>query len=199
MTKELDLLKPQGDKTIRIMQERGMRIRAINIVYFEGINTDLKTINNDRLDGWNDVRCLITDKGDMLMSAVATTEPGLFYTYNRMNPKGAFRIKLNEQFRDCWRIGRHFTQDALVQIGTITGHRDNNQDGKRTNDLLDTGNYFHVNQHTTSNAPNFVGRWSAGCLVGRFPSTHARFMTILRGSGNKFFDTVVFDGQELLK
>lgn len=179
------------------MRARGMRVRAINIVYFEGIDTDLVTLNSDSLDGWNDVRCLITDDGEVLMSAAATTEPGRHYTETPMNPRGAFRIQLNTQFKDAWQFGKHFTQDALVQCGDITGHRDLNRDGARTNDKLDTGSGFGVNQHTTSNAPGNVGKWSAGCLVGRYPTAHQRFLQLLRSSGVTKFDTVVFDGNLL--
>jgi hypothetical protein len=185
-------LKPQGVSTIARMQALGMRVRAINIVYFEGINTDLVSTNDDKLDEWNDVRCIITDDGDVLMAAQATTEPGRYYTFNRMNLKGAFRIQLDKQFKDAWTFGKHFRQDALVQCGTISGHRDDNEDGKRTGDLVDVGSGFGVNQHTTNAAPGLVGKWSAGCLVGRYPTTHATFLEILRYSGNTTFDTVVF-------
>lgn len=191
-------LKPQGMKAIQLMKDRGMRIRAINIVYFEGIDTNLKTLNNDRLDFWNDVRCLITDEGDVLMAAQATTEPGAYYTYNRMNHKGAFRIQLSTQFLDAWGFGMHFDQWALVQIGNIAGHRDDNEDGFRTGDLIDIGGSFGVNQHTVKGLPDRVGRWSAGCLVGRYWQTHKLFMDILKSTGNVTFDTVVFDGKLLL-
>lgn len=188
-------LKPLGLKAIKYMAAKGYKIRALNIVYFEGIDTDLVTVNRDRLDEWNDVRSVITDDGDVLMACQATTEPGKRYTYNRMNPLGAFRIAFG-QYLDCWRIGRHFTQDALVQCGTIQGFRDDNEDGFRTGDTVDTGDYFGVNQHTTSNAPDLVGSWSAGCLVGRYPATHARFMAICRAMGLDTFDTTVVSGSD---
>lgn len=191
-------LKTQGLKTLQLMSDRKMRIRAYNIVYFEGMNTDLLTLNTDRLDGWNDVRCVITDDGDVIHNSLATTEPGAYYTKNRMNSKGAFRIQLNTQFKDAWTLGRHYSQFALVQCGNITGHRDNNEDGQRTGDAMDTGDDFYVNQHTTSGATSQVGRWSAGCLVGCYPESHATFMQLCVSSGNRTFDTVVFDGKLLL-
>lgn len=180
------------------MRLKGYKIRAWNIVYLEGINTDLATLNADRLDEWNDVRCVITNDGDVLMAAQATTEPGRHYTENRMNPKGAARIAF-DQYLECWQLGKHYDQDALVQCGAIKVHRDNNEDGKRTGDAVDVGAGFFINQHTTSSAPGSVGRWSAGCLVGRYPRTHARFITICRAMGLRRFDTTVIDGSDFVK
>jgi hypothetical protein len=190
-------LKPQGSKIIDYMKAKGYKIRALNIVYLEGIGTDLVKLNPDRLNEWNDVRCVISDTGDVLMACEATTEPGDYYTFNRMNPKGAARIAFG-QYLECWRIGLHFTQDALVQCGTIRVHRDNDENGYRTGDTVDTGDSFYINQHTTSNAPNAVGRWSAGCLVGRYPGTHRLFMAICRAMGLTKFDTTVIDGSDFV-
>jgi hypothetical protein len=190
-------LKPQGDRAIAYMKSQGYKIRALNIIYFEGLDPDLATVNSDRLDYWNDVRSIITDDGDVLMSALATTEPGKHYTYNRMNPKGAFRLAFG-QYLDCWQIGKHFAQDALVQCGSIKGYRDDNEDGFRTGDKIDVGDYFGVNQHTTSNAPNTIERWSAGCLVGKNSETHRRFMAICRSMGLKTFDTTLVAGDDFI-
>jgi hypothetical protein len=191
-------LKPQGLKILEYMADKGYKIRALNIVYIEGIDTDLVTLNADRLDGWNDVRGVITDEGDVLMSAQGTTEPGKYYTYNRMNPQGVFRIAFG-QYSEAWKLGKHYSQPALVQCGDLKGHRDHNEDGKRTGDLIYTGDDFYVNQHTTSNAPEVVGRWSAGCLVGRYPSTHAKFMQICRSMGLARFDTTVIAGDDFIQ
>ena len=180
------------------MKGKGYKVRALNIVYFEGLDTDLVTVNKDRLNEWNDVRCIISNTGEVLMACEATTEPGDHYTYNRMNPQGAFRIAFG-QYLECWQIGRHFTQDALVQCGNLKGHRDHNMDGSRTGDKVYVGANFGVNQHTTSNAPGTVGRWSAGCLVGRYPATHAKFMAICRSMGLRRFDTTIIDGSDFIK
>lgn len=192
-------LKPLGIKAIAYMVAKGYKVRALNIVYFEGIDTDLATLNNDKLNEWNDVRSIITDDGDVLMACQATTEPGGYYTHSRMNSKGAFRIAFG-QYLGCWQIGRHFKQDALVQCGILKGHRDNNEDGFRTGDIVDAGDYFGVNQHTTGSiTPEVVGRHSAGCLVGRYASTHADFMAICRAMGLRKFDTTIFSGSDFHK
>lgn len=185
----------QGTKAITYMRAKGFKVRALNIVYFEGINTDLKTLNDDKLNQWNDVRTIISDKGDVLMAASATTEPGDYYTYNRMNPAGAARIAFG-QYLECWCLGRHFKQEALVQCGNIKVHRDANEDGSRKGDAEDTGDDFGVNQHTTGDQnPSTVGRWSAGCLVGAYANTHYNlFLPICKAMGLTKFDTTIIDG-----
>jgi hypothetical protein len=188
-----------GKKIIQYMAAQKYKIRALNIVYIEGVDPDSFALNPDRMDEWNDVRMIIRDDGDMLVCASATTEPGAHYTYNPMNAAGAARIAFG-QYLDCWEVGIHgaaFPHEALVQIGTIKVHRDLNQDGSRKGDAIDAGSWFGINQHSTSNAPETIGPWSAGCLVGRYLSTHKLFMSICKGMGHRTFDTTILDGSEL--
>jgi hypothetical protein len=70
-----------------------------------------------------------------------------------------------------------------------------NEDGSRKGDAIYVGDDFGLNQHTTSNAPDNVGRWSAGCLVGKYPDTHNdKFMPICRAMGLETFDSTLIDG-----
>ena len=189
-------LKAQGRKAIAYMKARGYKIRALNIVYFEGINCDLETINSDRIDGWNDVRAIVSDKGDVLLACAATTEPGWYYRNNPLNDNGAAQLAFG-QYLDCWQIGDHRGQDALVQCGDLRVFRDKNEDGSRKGDPIFVGCDFGLNQHTTKNAPDEVGRWSAGCLVGQYPETHNnKFMQICRAMGLDTFDTTLVDGSD---
>jgi hypothetical protein len=195
---ELIELRDQGRKAISYMISKGYKIRAWNIVYFEGLNTDLTTVNSDKIDGWNDVRAIITNAGGVLMAAGATTEPGWYYRQNRMNPDGAAQLAFG-QYLDCWRIGDHKGQDALIQCGKLTVYRDNNEDGSRSGDKVFVGDGFGIDQHTTYNSPSAVGRWSAGCLVGQYPETHAKFMKICRAMGLTTFDSTLIDGNDFAK
>jgi hypothetical protein len=189
-------LKPQGEKAIAYMKARGYKIRALNIVYFEGINPDLQTVNSDSIDAWNDVRSIIANNGDVLMACAATTEPGWYYRQNPMNDGGAAQLAFG-QYLDAWQIGDHHGQDALVQCGTLKVFRDKNEDGSRKGDAADVGSDFGLDQHTTSNAPDNVGRWSAGCLVGQYPETHNdKFMPICRAMGLDTFDSTLIDGSD---
>lgn len=191
-------LKPQGLKTIEYMKSKQYKIRALNIVYFEGIDPDLVTVNNDRIDYWNDVRTVISNTGDVLMACTATSEPGWYYRLNRLNANGAAQLAFG-QYLDAWCIGDHKGQDALVQCGKLKIYRDNNEDGSRMGDSVYTGDGYGLNQHTTYNAPDLVGKYSGGCLVGKYPSTHAKFMKIVRSMGLKTFDTTLIDGSDFAK
>jgi hypothetical protein len=189
-----------GTSILKHMAGKGYRIRALNIVYLEGCDPDTFKLNSDRLDQWNDVRMIIRQSnGEIMLCASATTEPGATYTYNPMNPGGAARIAFG-QYRDAWELGIHgvaFPHEALIQCGELKVYRDFNQDGMRVGDAIDMGSHFGINQHSTSNAPENVGAWSAGCLVGRHYSTHQQFMSICKGMGNRYFDTTILDASEL--
>ncbi|MBD2771163.1 hypothetical protein [Iningainema tapete] len=185
-----------GLKILEYLQSEKFRIRAYNIVYIEGVDPDTFALNDDKIDYWNDVRCVIRDDGEILLCNQATTEPGIWYTKFPMNPGGAARIAFG-QYLDAWTFGNHKGQYAIVQCGDVKVHRDFNKDGFRTGDRIDTGNWFGINQHTTSYAPETVGKWSAGCLVGRYPQSHAKFMRLCQDSGRRYFDTTVLDGSVL--
>ncbi|MFN6572384.1 hypothetical protein [Dendronalium sp. ChiSLP03b] len=187
-----------GANILSYMQEQKFRIRAFNIVYLEGVDPDTFAVNTDRLDEWNDVRMVIRDNGEILHCVSATTEPGRYYTENPLNPNGAARIAFGQHL-EAWTFGTHKGQDALVQCGAVKVHRDKNKDGFRTGDPVDVADSFGLNQHTTSNAPELVGRWSAGCLVGRYPESHTKFMQLCRDAGMRRFDTTVLDGSGLHK
>ena len=194
-------LADRGQKAIDYMQSKNYKIRALNIVYFEGIDPDLVTVNSDKIDQWNDIRSIITNTGDVLLCCIATTEPGWYYRINPMNPGGAAQLAFG-QYKDAWQIGNHKGQDALIQCGTLKVYRDKNEDGSRKGDALEVGDDFGLDQHTTarsdsSYAPDTVGRWSAGCLVGKYSTTHYdKFMPIVKSMGLKTFDTTLIDSSD---
>lgn len=199
MFKELKELREQGSKAIRYMKSLNYKIRPLNIVYFEGLDADdLKTPNSDRIDYWNDIRSVIADDGKVYLCASATTEPGWFYRQNRMNVDGAAQLEFG-QYLDCWQFGDHHGQDALTQCGILTVRRDDNEDGSRTNDKIFKGDDFGINQHTTNYGPDRVGKWSAGCLLGKYPGTHSLFMELNRSMELKTFDTALIDGSLFAK
>ena len=194
-----------GLKLIRYMKSKEWRIRPLNIVYLEDANADTWQPTQGKLDEWDDVRIVVSDKGEILLSCEATCECGAYYTYNRMNQGGAFRIDNDVQFLDAWKFGYHYKQLALVQCGKITGTRDNNEDGIRPGDPKVQGDDFCVNQHTTGDSPNApapdkVGLWSAGCMVGRWAKTHYNvFLPLCRQMGVDKFDTAIIPGDKFFK
>ncbi len=206
-------LRPGDDLAGRIIKYMllkkyhiSIRPKEYNIVYVEGINTD-GTLNTDAPNKFNDRRIVIEiDDGipRIVDNWDATTEPGTYYTDYPINVKGAARIQF-EQFK-AWRVGPHRNQPlALRQAKPITVHRDRNRDGFRTNDSLDTG-LFGINQHHANNAPRHdIGRWSAGCLVGRTTVGHDQFMEIIMAdrryqlNNNYLFETTIIPGDDLLQ
>jgi hypothetical protein len=192
-------LNIQGKKAIEYMKSKGYKISPLNIVYFEGLDADdMKTVNDDRIDYWNDIRSIISNTGDVFMSATATTEPGWFYRLNRLNPAGAAQLAFG-QYLDAWELGKYYQQEALLQCGVLKVYRDGNEDGIRTGDPVDVSDDFGLVQSTTSNEPETIGRWSSGSLVGKYPSTHAKFMDICRSMNRTTFDTTLIDGSEFAK
>lgn len=186
----------QGKRLISYIKSLGYPVQAINIMYLEGVHPDTWVPNADKIDEWNDVRLLVRNTGEVLMSCSATTEPGLYYTQNPLNPNGAARIAFGYH-KDAWRIGSHKGQDALVQCGAIKVHRDLNKDGKRTGDRVFVQSDMGLNMHSTGvSTPSLVGRHSAGCLVGRYLETHKKFMVTCRGMGHKTFSASVLDGSQ---
>lgn len=188
-----------GKKIIAYCQYLGFPIEEFNIIYLEGLSASNAELNNDALDFWNDTRAVINSAGEVLHFSQATTEPGRYYTDNPLNANGAARIALGYH-KECWCFGNHKGQDALVQCGAIKVFRDLNKDGFRVGDKQFTGSDYGLNQHTTNgDGSESIGRWSAGCLVGRWPATHAKFMALCRASGKKRFSTIVLDASALTK
>lgn len=158
---------------------------AFNIVYIEGLNPD-GTPNADRPNEWNDLRLLVTKEGDkwkIVHNAIATTEPGDFYTNNPTNMQGAARIAFGYH-PPAWKMGFHKgTQPALVQVGNVMIHRDKNRDGLRgRNEPSFLSVPIGLNHHTTSQRFNGeqIGKYSAGCLVGKNYAQHLDFLSLLR-------------------
>lgn len=197
------IIKYMLDKNYHVFTKTG----EYNIVYVEGMNSD-GTVNNDAPNQFNDRRIVIEFvDGIPKIKGIweATTEPGTYWVNNPMNPKGAARIQFN-QFK-AWRVGTHKDQfPALVQVDNITVHRDFDRNGSRTGDKLDTGSDFGVNQHHAKDAPRHdIGRWSAGCLVGRSKAEHDQFMEIImqdrryKLSNQYVFETAIIPCDDLLK
>lgn len=178
-----------------------MRIRGLNIVYFEDFDADKWEPLPEQPNVFNDVRCLVRDDGNVILSCIATTEPGRHYTHKRMNPLGAPRGKTNKQYPETWQEGMHFKQYALVQCADMVVVRDDNEDFIRIGDKEDKG-IFGINQHTCGNhasvmppPKNDIGKHSAGCWVGWHPATHYnKFMPAIKAAGYKRWDSTLLAG-----
>ncbi|MCB0576867.1 MAG: hypothetical protein KDC61_20075 [Saprospiraceae bacterium] len=176
-------------RLLRCMRAKGYWIsrspNTYNIVYVEGVNSDGRE-NPDKFDEWNDRRTVIRitpgGKPEMVVNDQSTTEPGKFYTVHPLHSLGAARIAFGQY--KAWADGLHQgVQPALVQRGPLRVHRDLDKSGTRNRkDPIDIGEWFGINQHTTSakKTPALVGKYSAGCLVGRRYSWHLKFLRFVR-------------------
>lgn len=186
-TRTLPTLPSSGDwydKVIAYMEKNGLWIckypECRNIVYLEGVD-ETGALNPDDPNKFNDLRTVFWTDGTKLhwQAWDATTEPGTYFTNNPLNPKGAARIKFGQYA--AWRVGMHRgDHEALVQVREVPVHRDLNKDHSRAGDTVYTG-LFGINQHKGyNNAPNAIGKASAGCLVGRTNKGHEEFMRELK-------------------
>ena len=202
-----------GDPAARIvahMQQQqmyiSMRHDTLNIVYLEGVNKDFRVIENV-IDEWNDLRILIRILPNGVPVIVrhyeATVDPGLYYTNNPINRAGAARV-VHGQYK-AWKMGVHRgTQPALQQDGPVLVHRDKNKDGKRIGDEIAIQTVT-INQHSTSAEykGDKIGKYSAGCLVGRHMNEHIDFLEILKTdaryvtNNNYKFVTAILDGKQI--
>ena len=207
-----DIQTRLAKRVLRYMRKKNYWIarapNMCNIVYVEGLDGDGK-VNEDRANEWNDRRMVIQiapgGQPTMLANDLATTEPGRIYTLSPLNPKGAARIAFGQY--KAWVDGMHKgNQPALIQRGKVRVHRDINRDGSRsTNDPVDIGDAFGINQHSTAPdyTPEFVDKFSAGCLVGCRMRWHLSFMQIVRQdiryqmNKSYMFITTIISGDDL--
>lgn len=180
--------------------------KTFNIVYLERTNPDF-TINANERNRWNDLRMVIKIDDNMrpviVGQWVATTEPGEFYTQQPMNVFGAARIAFGQY--KAWASGVHNgKQPALRQVAPILVYRDLDKNGNRRGDSLHVS-YATINQHSTNENFNseYVGKHSAGCLVGKYYQEHLEFLSIvlsdrrfLRNNAYNFISTVM-DGKPI--
>lgn len=192
-----------GKAILQLMRSKGYEVLAVNLVGIEGIADD-GVPNNNAADAWNDTIAVITDKGQVLLEANATTEPGYYYTANPLNVDGCARLKFG-QYRNAYEFGYHNydpNHPALVQVGEVTICRDKNRDFARTGDREFSG-YFGINIHSTKGSfdPNSIGMWSAGCQVTRSWSLHLKMLQLITDSKPKgsLFNYTLLDGGELIK
>ena len=133
-----------------------------------------------------------------------TTEPGVYYTKNRLNPLGAARIVLDDLQKDIWQVGWHKgREEALVQTGNkVCVARDKNEDFMRTGDPVTCG-FYGINMHSAKGAGK-IGRWSAGCQVLQSGSELQKVIKLVKGGdlykaqGRKArYDYVCLDGAHI--
>jgi hypothetical protein len=130
--------------------------------------------------------------GDVLFEYPATTNPGTFYLMvkNWLNPNGAFILKSNEQYIDCWTFGKHRGKyDALIQCKNLKGYRDGDGDNKseELGELLVAPPSTGINIHRAAEGIRtwWINNYSAGCQV--IADKWADFIKRCQDSKRNFF------------
>ena len=113
-----------------------------------------------------------------------TTNPGVHWLKNLLNPKGAALLK-PAQYVDTWRIGMHQGKyEAFCQVKPVTVYRDKNLNDKaEENQTLDTG-LFGINIHRANekSISTIIDKWSAGCQVLNNPADFKKILTLAKES-----------------
>ena len=213
--------KPGKDFASRIVQYMQLKKyfvarlpHYLTIVYVEGCDANGKP-NPDVFDKWNDRRIVLTiglnATPKILYNALATSEPGRFFTMNPINEMGTARIAF-DQYK-AWQVGQHHPHlqppsrhEALVQAGNVKVFRDTDKNGIRTGDPTSVGSGMGINQHSGHNQNvKSIGKSSAGCLVARAHTDHKTFMNLVKkdprfaANNGYMFMTAVIAGDDLAK
>jgi hypothetical protein len=178
--------------------------REFNLNYW-GIrtaDTDSDTFNDFRVMFW-----WFKGKLEVIIHSI-TTDPGLFYRLNPMNPVGCGVLQ-EGQWGGCWTSGLHHGDPALVQLKPVTLIRDFNKDshldiiydqsylGKCVKDPTPIGgvptvtytmngqkvfvlqtDFFAVNHHHAGEDSQKNWNWSAACQVTKKKKEHDEFMGV---------------------
>lgn len=110
------------------------------------------------------------DGNKRVFCAPITTDPGMFYLQNPMNPAGC-AILVPGQYLGSHKLGKHQGKyKALVQVKPMSVYRDNNRDKFIDAFKIQTG-LFGINIHRSVEAgiSRNVDKWSAGCQVFSHP------------------------------
>jgi hypothetical protein len=185
-----------------------LAVKDKGYVYFTGGDYDVNIIgirNSNTLDeitnSFDDCMTLSykIDNEWQFHCFKCTTDPGIYYSENLLNPDGVAILKPN-QYRSTYQIGLHQGKyEALTQRLPVEVYRDNNRD-----DNYDLDEYslqegmFGINIHkagSSINGSSQVDKWSAGCQVFSKESDFNEFMGIINKSkdiwGNSFTYTLI--------
>ena len=149
----------------------------------------LNTFNDDLYLFWKDGEKWVTHHFKI------TTLPGKYWLNNLINPKGSAILKTN-QYKDCYKLGKHKGKEALIQCRNVTFYRDNNKDDN-FNYLNEEVGLFGINIHRAGAFSHFVNSWSAGCQVFQSETDFNFFIEICKERAcfsNNFFTYTLIEG-----
>ncbi len=117
-----------------------------------------------------------------VFAAPASTDPGLIYIQNPLNPAGCAFLKPG-RYPAAYRLGTHKGSPALVQNAPLTVYRISSLSDLDSLDTAPTeSGFFGINVHQASkdNIATVVGSFSAGCQVVQWISDLTYIRDLLR-------------------
>lgn len=172
------------------------RMYDVNIVGIRNSETDSEITN--RFDDWITVSYRDDDGDWFYHEYEATTDPGLHWSWNLLNPNGVAILKPG-QYRSSHEIGLHQGKyEALRQRTPLPVYRDRNRDSHY--DMFEGDvqqGIFGINIHRASATGKSVqiDKWSAGCQVIAKNTDFFEFMEIVKEAethwGNRFTYTLI--------
>jgi len=128
-------------------------------------------------------------ENDTITWFTGTTNPGLHWLKNLLNPKGAALLKPN-QYLNTWKLDLHQGKYlALCQRKNVVVYRDGDKDNfSEETGITETG-LFGINIHRSnpSAISSIIDKWSAGCQVLNNPSDFTYLIDRCKASGLKDF------------
>ena len=128
-----------------------------------------------------------------------TTDPGEYYTQQKLLNKAGAAILVPGQYRDVYKLGKHRGKyEAMVQTGgKVRVWRDGNKDDKldRSGEIREGWYGINIHRAGATGTTQKVGRYSAGCQVFQNADDFALFISLANKSsgirGNKFTYTLL--------
>ena len=118
-----------------------------------------------------------------------TTNPGVHWLKNMMNPKGTAVLKPG-QYIDTWALGLHQGKyEAFKQVKPVTVFRDKDLDDKSEETASTETGLFGINIHRAnpSAISKIIDKWSAGCQVFNNPADFKKILDEAKASKQKAF------------
>ena len=143
-----------------IFEKKGVPLKQFILIGRRDEANQDKDVFNDPLG------CIIN--GNVYLGN-GTTDPGLYWQQNPMNPKGTAHVVLGYHPL-AFHLGTHgggtVAHEAFIQASPLTVKRYASYAGFMAGVfMLDTG-MFEIDFHTVIGSfQKFIGRWSAGCQV----------------------------------
>lgn len=141
----------------------------------------------DQPDKFDDLIGLV--ENNTITWFTGTTNPGVHWLVNLLNPKGSALLKAN-QYLDTWKLDLHQGKYlALCQRKPVVVYRDGDKDNKSEETNITETGLFGINIHRAnpSTISQINNNWSAGCQVLNDPKDFDYLIKRCQASGLKDF------------